>query len=93
MFCGINPLLVSDAWTIALRPADTGRLVRVLVGFRSVRLDAGCTERIVVDCSTRPLQRWTGNGFVLDADDVRIEAASHAGDSDAVTATLPVVVR
>lgn len=72
----------------AVRPGDTGRPVHHLVGFRSVALDAGATERVVVDCSLRPLQCWTGSGFTLDAGEVRIEAASYCGDPAALSVTL-----
>ena len=71
-----------------VRPADTGRPVHHLVGFRSLHLDAGQSERIVVECSTRPLQRWTGDGFVLALDDVIVRAASYSGDSDALDRNL-----
>ena len=68
----------------AVRPADTGRPVHHLVGFRSIHLDAGCTERVVVDCSVRPLQRWAGDEFVSDRGEIIIRAASFAGDPAAV---------
>ncbi len=72
----------------AVRPADTGRPVHHLVGFGSVNLAAGAGERVVIDCSVRPLQRWTGHGFVLDPADVTVRAAAYAGDPDAVDAVL-----
>jgi beta-glucosidase len=64
----------------AVRPADTGRPVHHLVGFRSVDLAAGESRRIVVDCSTRPLQRWTAAGFESDFGVVTVRAAAYAGD-------------
>ena len=70
----------------AVRPADTGRPVHHLVGFRSLHLGAGDSERVVVDCSVRPLQRWAGDGFVSDAGGVIIRAAAFAGDPAAVDA-------
>jgi beta-glucosidase len=72
----------------AMQPADTGRLVHYLVGFRSVHLEAGTSGRVVVDCSIRPVQRWTGDGFALAAAAVTIRAGSYAGDPAAVEATL-----
>jgi beta-glucosidase len=76
-----------------MRPADTGRLVHHLVGFRSVYLGAGERSRVRVECSVRPLQRWTDDGFVLDPGDVAIRAASCAGDPDAVEARLIISER
>lgn len=72
----------------AVRPADTGRPVHHLVGFRSVHLEAGTSTRVVVDCSIRPIQRWAGDGFTLPAADVTIRAGSYAGDPAAVDANL-----
>ena len=76
-----------------MRPADTGRLVHHLVGFRSVYLDAGERSRVRVECSVRPLQRWTDDGFGLDPGDVAIRVASYAGDPDAVEARLTIAER
>lgn len=72
----------------AIRPADTGRPVSELVGFRSVRVAAGDTARVEVDCSTRPVQRWSGDGFTLTGEPLRVHAASYAGDPAALEATL-----
>ena len=74
----------------AVQPADTGRPVHHLVGFRSVHLGAGSSERTVVECSTRPVQRWTGEGFAPPAGDVTIRAGSYAGDPAAVDGVLSV---
>ena len=74
----------------AVQPADTGRPVHHLVGFRSVHLEAGSSERTVVECSTRPVQRWTGEGFAPPAGDVTIRAGSYAGDPEAVDGRLSV---
>jgi beta-glucosidase len=74
----------------ALVPADTGRPVHHLVGFRSVPLDAGTSERVVVECSIRPVQRWTGDGFAPPTVDVTIRAGSYAGDPAAVDEVLTV---
>ncbi len=73
----------------ALQSADTGRPVHHLVGFRSVNLDAGTSERVVVECSIRPVQRWTGEGFAPPTGDVIIRAGSYAGDPAAVDEVLP----
>ncbi len=72
----------------AVTAADTGRPVHHLVGFRSVQLDTGVADRVVVACSTRPLQRWSGDGFVLPDGAITIKAASYAGDPAAPAATL-----
>ena len=74
----------------ALVPADTGRPVHHLVGFRSMHLDAGTSERVVVECSIRPVQRWTGDGFAPPTVDVTIRAGSYAGDPAAVDEVLAV---
>jgi len=74
----------------AVRAADTGRPVHHLVGFLSVHLDAGTSERVRVDCSTRPIQRWASDGFVLDPGEVTVRAASYAGDPAAVDDVLSV---
>jgi beta-glucosidase len=74
----------------AVQSADTGRDVHHLVGFQTVSLDAGTTARVVVDCSVRPIQRWTVDGFTLAARAVTIRAGGYAGDPAAVEATLAV---
>jgi beta-glucosidase len=61
---------------------------RVLLGFAPVRLEAGESTRITVSGSTRPLQRWTSEGFVPASDKAQIEIAAHAGDSDALLLDL-----
>lgn len=77
----------------ALEAADTGRLVHHLVGFRSVHLEPGARDRVVVECSIRPLQRWAGNGFTLTAREIPVRAASYAGDPAAIEATLAIPVQ
>ena len=72
----------------AVQPADTGRPVHHLVGFRSVHLEAGTSTRVVVDCSIRPVQRWAGKGFTLPAAAITVRAGSYAGDPAAAEATL-----
>ncbi len=72
----------------AVIPADTGRLSHHLVGFRSVGLRPGANERVVVDCSIRPVQRWAGGRFVLDDRTITIRAASYAGDPAALDGVL-----
>ena len=74
----------------AIQPADTGRPVHLLVGFRSVHLEAGTDARIAVDCSVRPLLRWTGDGFTLAPVDITIRAGSFVGDPAAIDATLAI---
>ena len=72
----------------AVLPADTGRPTHHLLGFRSVALEAGMTDRVIVDCSIRPVQRWAGARFVLDDRTVTIRAASYAGDPTALDGVL-----
>ncbi len=74
----------------ALQTADTGRRVHHLVGFRSVYLEPGTSQRVVADCSIRPIQRWDVDGFTLKAEDITVTAASYAGDPAAIEATLAV---
>jgi len=74
----------------AIQPADTGRPVHLLVGFRSVHLEAGTDARIAVDCSVRPLQCWSGDDFTLAPVEITIRAASFAGDPAALDATLAI---
>ena len=74
----------------AIQPADTGRPVHLLVGFRSVHLEAGTDARIAVDCSVRPLLRWSGDGFTLEPVDITIRAGSFVGDPAAIDATLAI---
>jgi beta-glucosidase len=64
------------------------RLVRALVGFRALELAAGKKASVKVECSTRPLQRWTPRGYVVEFQSVRVEAGSWSGDPNAVGATL-----
>jgi len=61
---------------------------RVLLGFKSLHLDAGQTTTTTVHATTRPLQQWTDDGFILAASSVSVEAASYSGDPEALTATL-----
>ncbi|TQS28256.1 glycoside hydrolase family 3 C-terminal domain-containing protein [Microbispora sp. KK1-11] len=61
---------------------------RVLLGFATVDLPAGASARVTVPASTRPLQRWTPAGFVPASPTAVIEAASYAGDPDAVVSTV-----
>jgi beta-glucosidase len=72
----------------AMQPADTGRPVHHLVGFRSVYLESGTNIRVVVDCSIRPVQRWASDGFTLSPGVITVRAASFAGDPMALDATL-----
>jgi len=61
---------------------------RVLLGFASVEIRAGQTEDVTVTGSTRPLQRWTSEGFVPASPHATIEAAAFSGDPDAAHTTL-----
>jgi beta-glucosidase len=74
----------------AVQSADTGRPVHHLVGFRSVDLESGAGDRVIIDCSLRPVQHWAGAGFTVAANDITIRAASYAGDPAAVDATLAI---
>jgi beta-glucosidase len=62
--------------------------VRALLGFAPVELDAGESRRVTVAASLRPLQRWTADGFTLDAGEVELEAAAHSGDPEAAATTI-----
>ena len=64
------------------------RPVRALVGFKTVELAAGKSGSVTVDCSARPLQKWTHRGYAAEVPSVRIEAGSWSGDPHAVSATL-----
>lgn len=67
--------------------------VRALLGFAVVRAGPGEVVTARVDCTTRPLQRWTGGRFVVETDSVRVEAASSSRDPLAVTAVLSGLTR
>lgn len=71
----------------AQRPGQE-RPVRALLGFRAVKLAAGEKASVSVDCSLRPLQRWTPQGYKLEVSSVKIEAGSWSGDPNALNATL-----
>ncbi|BBW99937.1 beta-glucosidase [Mycolicibacterium moriokaense] len=71
----------------AVREVD-GRPVRHLVGFTSVAVSAGESVPVTVDCSTRPLQRWTHAGVVLDGGEVTVEAGGYCGDPNAARSPL-----
>lgn len=77
----------------AMRPADTGRLVHYLVGFASLCLEPATAERVSVECSVRPLQRWTDDGFVLDPGVVTLRVGAYAGDPAAVEGDLTLTSR
>jgi hypothetical protein len=51
---------------------------------------AGASARVTVRGSLRPLQRWTGNGFVPAAATAVIELSAYAGDPGAVTTPEPL---
>ncbi|MGZ5392402.1 MAG: glycoside hydrolase family 3 C-terminal domain-containing protein, partial [Mycobacterium sp.] len=60
-----------------------GQPVHHLTGFASVPVSAGESASVRVDCSLRPLQRWTVDGFVLDEGDITVEAGAYCGDPNA----------
>ena len=64
-------------------PTVDGQPVRHLTGFASVAVSAGGSVSVKVDCSLRPLQRWTVDGFVLDEGDITVEAGAYCGDPNA----------
>ena len=64
---------------------------RALVGFRPVAGEPGASVAVTVECSTRPLQVWTGDRFEVGVGEVTVEAASYAGDPGAATAVLRLV--
>jgi beta-glucosidase len=66
----------------AVRTVD-GQPVRHLCGFTSIAVSAGESISVTVVCSTRPLQRWTTEGFTLDEGDVIVEAGAYCGDPNA----------
>jgi beta-glucosidase len=57
---------------------------RVLLGFATAGLPAGGSTRLRLTGSTRPLRRWTRQGFVAAAPSVVVVAAAFAGDPDAL---------
>lgn len=75
-------------------PADAAieRPARVLLGFQRVDLGPGEDARLRLAVSTSPLTRRDidSSSQVLDPGTYRIEAGSHAGDPDALTATIPL---
>jgi beta-glucosidase len=72
----------------AHQPDTGGRPVRVLLGFAAVAAGSGQTVHVTVDCTTRPLQRWTGDHLQGPDGRVILEAASYSGDPAAVTGEL-----
>ncbi|PJJ55695.1 glycoside hydrolase family 3 protein [Compostimonas suwonensis] len=62
---------------------------RVLLGFAPISLTAGQSETVTVAASTRPLQRWTDDGFVPASDTLELEVAAYAGDPSALTLSTP----
>ena len=71
----------------AVREVD-GRPIHHLVGFASVVVPAGKSTAVTVDCSTRPLQRWTADGFVFDNLDIAVVAGAYCGDPHAARGRL-----
>ncbi len=58
---------------------------RVLLGFGSIALSPRTSVRLDLTGSTRPLQRWTEDGFTAAATSVVVEASAFAGDPRALT--------
>ncbi len=71
-------------------PMDAGNdfPAQVLLGFASADLAAGESRTVVVQASTRPLQRWTDGGFQPASPAVQVSVGAFAGDPNAVTALL-----
>lgn len=63
---------------------------RALAGFQPVVVDPGEETTVTLDGTTRPMQVWSGDGFTPGVTEVLVEAASHAGDPQAVTAQLRI---
>lgn len=61
---------------------------RQLLGFSPIELAAGESREVVVTGSIRPMQRWSGRGFVPATSHIVVEAASFSGDPNAPTSTL-----
>jgi beta-glucosidase len=70
------------AQVYAVRTVD-GQAVRHLTGFASIAVSAEESISVTVDCSIRPLQRWTADGFVLEDGDITVEAGAYSGDPNA----------
>jgi beta-glucosidase len=66
----------------AVRIVD-GQPIRHLCGFTSIEVSAGESVSVTFACSTRPLQRWTTEGFTLDDDEIVVEAGAYSGDPNA----------
>lgn len=75
-------------------PADatSNRPTRVLLGFQRVDLGPDEDARLRLELSTSPLTRRDAESStnVLDPGTYRIEACSHAGAPDTLTATIPL---
>jgi beta-glucosidase len=63
---------------------------RALLGFASVEVPHGAARDVEVVCSTRPLQRWTADGFVLAAGTIALEVGAHARDPRAIASSVTV---
>jgi beta-glucosidase len=75
------------------RPAGPQPAVRALVGFASVEVAPGQAVPVTIECSTRPLQRWTEAGFTAVAGTVTVEAGGYSGDPAALTLSVPGGIR
>ncbi|KAG5765518.1 hypothetical protein H9Q72_006405 [Fusarium xylarioides] len=57
---------------------------RVLLGFGNVYLQSRESERICIEASLRPIERWVNGKFCLLVSSVEIEVAGHYGDQEAI---------
>lgn len=64
----------------ATTAAVDGESVYVLIGFAPVTAGAGEQVEVTIECSLRPLQRWTGAEFENPTGAVVVKAASWSGD-------------
>lgn len=61
---------------------------RVLLGFAPVMIEPGESATVTVRASTRPLQRWTRQGWEPAAAIAAIEASAFSGDPESAHATI-----
>jgi beta-glucosidase-like glycosyl hydrolase len=61
---------------------------RVLLGFAPIWVPAGAVVSVSVPASTRPLQRWTSDGWQRVAATVTVEASAFSGDPASVGTPL-----
>ncbi|VUC27014.1 unnamed protein product [Clonostachys rosea] len=61
---------------------------RLLLGFSTTHLDVCQSKSLLIDASLRPLQQWVQGEFIVPDVPIDIEAASFAGDPNAIRSTL-----